>query len=220
MPGAVRVVWLSRACVVVAIALASGGCGGAETAGAESDASFDVAPQDGALDASFDVADVRDDAGDSSPDASNADVEPIDAPTCTGDLSNIGAADFHISFTLSTNQAGNVVLAEQRATCGHGVFWDIHMISGAIAVETDDRIRYTVLNATGTVNDGLPHAIVVARVSGTLSVTIDNAASGDAACTSVFGSLAGLEVGTSPCVGIGGFAPLIGLITDMCVTSP
>src|SRR5258706_9335725 len=133
-----------------AIAIAIAGCGGTQGASA-ADASLDAD-----VDANDGSADVSSDSG------------AHDAPKCTGDLSNVGNGDFHVSFMLTTNQAGIVALASQRGICMHGRFWDVHLVNGAISPETDDGVRYTSFNSTRTVNDGKPHAIVVARVAGTL----------------------------------------------------
>ncbi len=59
-------------------------------------------------------------------DSSAAEAGGEGGAACLGDLSNIGAADFHISFTLTTD-AGAMPVVNQRATCNFGMFWDVRM---------------------------------------------------------------------------------------------
>lgn len=148
-----------------------------------------------------------------------------DAGLCVRDLSNIGTADFHIAFTLTTTAAPPqfMVLLDQRATCGVGGYWDIYMAgAGYIQIQTDDGLNGQGLDAVATdgppgVNDGSPHRIVAARTEGQLWVQVDTgAASAPVADPDNFGVLPPLAVGTSPCE-----LPFVdGTIADICITSP
>jgi hypothetical protein len=144
-------------------------------------------------------------------------------PVCTNELSNIGAGDFHVSLSLMTTQSGVVAIANQRNVCLHGDMWDLHLVSGTLAVETDDGTNYTDLQSSVVVNDGKLHTIVLSRVSGMLSLTVDGAPAGASPSASVLGSLAQLRVGQSVCDGIGptvAFSGSKGTITDLCVIAP
>ncbi len=136
---------------------------------------------------------------------------------CDNDLSNIGTADFRIQFTVTTSQTTNAALLSQRAVCTNGMFWDIRILNHQIFAETDDGTgNYTGLYSNKVVNDGLPHFVVVKRVSGVLSIDIDCQADTSGASPAVLGSLAAFEQST-PCVSEA-TEPLDGTLTDVCVT--
>lgn len=197
---------------------------GSGTDAATSDAS------DGGTDAS-DAADAHDanDASDAhdATDATDASADAADAadagPSCTdggtGDLSNVGSGDFVIQFTITTSATVLSAVLNQRAVCNHGVFWDIRLnANGTLGIETDDGSRYTAFSSSASVNDGSPHAVVVRRIAGTLSVTVDGAPSGSQGSTSSWGSLAALKNGTDVCVGFDTTVALSGSVTNVCVT--
>src|SRR5579859_2503597 len=102
---------------------------------------------------------------------------------CLESFSNIGTADFRISFTITTTQGGAAALVNQRRTCVHGVFWDLRMYDGIIQVEVDDIANYTSLRTDGApvVNDGRPHAVLVWRASAALFGSVDGVVSGPSA---------------------------------------
>ncbi len=135
-------------------------------------------------------------------------------------LSNIGANDFRVSFTISTAQAGLVAVVEQRATCSHGMFWGVRMRAGYIAAETDDGVRYSEVTSTAKVNDGAPHHVVVERSSGTLGVTVDGVLSSSAPSATILGQLSPLTTGTDPCVGVYSITALVGSLTNLRITGP
>jgi hypothetical protein len=177
------------------------------------DASGDVAAGDDAADA------TSNDARDAAPDVSGPDAS--DAAICTNDLSNIGAADFRIAFTITTRATALSALLNQRPVCNHGDFWDVRLSpDGTLAVETDDGTHYTPLFSTLSVNDGNPHNVMVSRVSGTLSIVIDGSGAGSAASTSSFGSLAALRSGTDVCDGLDPTVVLVGMVSNVCISSP
>ena len=85
----------------------------------------------------------------------------------------------------------------------------------------DDIAHYIALPSTGPkINDGAPHAIVVVRASGTLTVYIDGGASGSGVSGASLGPLPALKLGTDICVGAVGDSTvaLVGQITDVCVS--
>jgi hypothetical protein len=180
----------------------------------------DAGPRsEAALDVSSDVSDTSTtDAGDGS-------------PRCINDLSNIGAADFRISFTITTALQGNyIAVVNQRAICGPGMFWDIRINNGFLRIETDDNINpLVVFNSTNRVNDGIAHQVGITRASGTVSVAIDGTPSGSHVGTaSAFAKLAPLVVADDPCEGDGGCPSncsdgtlrLVGSVVNLCVESP
>jgi hypothetical protein len=147
--------------------------------------------------------------------------------TCLTDLSGVGTADFHIAFTLTTT-AGSIDMAllNQRTGCDETTtWWDVSYIpststTGGLAVATDDGTHYVIAEqATGAVvDDGKPHHIVVARVGGQLGFSVDGlTAAGPIPNAYSFGAMPPLRVGTDDCAG---FAPTIGSITDVCITTP
>jgi hypothetical protein len=146
------------------------------------------------------------------------------APSCVADLSNVSTGSFHIAFTLKTTQAGSVALLNQRAACGATPYWDIRLSNGNVLVETDDGItdggtRDFVTTLGAAVNDGLPHAILVERVQGTLTVFVDGAKAGSTMSLSNFGSLPPLEAGKDPCDNVDGTVALVGSVTNICLTA-
>jgi hypothetical protein len=203
---------------------AIGGSGGAAM-----DAAPGLVPMTGARDASTEDAGPVPvvGAGDAAPDAA-ACVNGIK------DLSNIGTGNFQISFRVATTQIGWVALVNQRSTCYFGVFWDIRMCgaggacpNGALSVETDDKTSagpaYQSVHSTVTINDGNPHDVVVARVSGVLTIQIDGALSGMGASSASLGAMPALRIGTDVC-GAGSSPPTAAFagttLSDPCITSP
>ncbi len=177
-------------------------------------------------------------------DAKVDDAKPDDAPAaethdgstaCINDLSNIKTADFHVSFRLTTSQAGWVALANQRSVCKLGAFWEIRVcspghddcpVAGGLMVETggsNASSQYNSLYSTTALADGQPHEITVARVAGALKITIDGRASGSGESKASFGALPPLLVGTDACIGYTGdptVALAAGSLSNLCITSP
>jgi hypothetical protein len=159
---------------------------------------------------------------DSSPvDATPGDARP-DGPACVRDLSNVGAGDFHIAFTLTTSQSGTqsapLPIVSQRNNCGDAVFWGIRMYNGRVNAELDGSnagAGYVGLLSNASVSNGRPHDIVVQRVAKTLTIIIDGAASGSVSCSTALGQLPPLLEGTDQCL-----SPLVGTIANLCITSP
>jgi hypothetical protein len=201
--------------------------------GVASDSSASGGPSDegGSFSASDDAA--PDSTAGAEPDSSKADG-PFDsmesgasdvvqdAQKCTGTLSNIGIADFRISFTLTTIQSGLVALVNQRGACGFGVFWDLRMSGGFIFVELDDT-SYTSFTTVGArVNDGLPHEVMVSRSAETVVASIDGVASASSSAPESFGNLTPVTSGKDPCIGYpnDSTVALVGTMSNLCVTSP
>jgi hypothetical protein len=207
------------------------GCGRVETVvGAETP---DLTGSDGvapAMDASADDASPED-AGDSGPDFSACDMP--DGSSCLGTLANIGQGDFRISLMVTTAQVSHSALVNQRASCGHGRFWDIRIDKGKAGLETDDgtlvAAHYAVLwSLYDHITDGRPHCLAVRRVSGVLAMSVDGFASGMAQSLSTFTQLPAVVTGLDPCDGDGGCPlacrdgtnPFVGTVSNLCVTSP
>jgi hypothetical protein len=144
-----------------------------------------------------------------------------DGPACADDLSNIGTGDFHISFTVSSRQGGTAPIANQRAKCGYGMFWDVRLLNGNLHVETDDSVdgggNYCDLVTTGaTVNDGNPHAVVIQRVAGTVTVFVDGTTVGSHASMSSLLQLPPMVTGTDPC---NLTTPFAGTLSNLCMSN-
>ncbi len=189
-----------------------GSVGDRDDAGSGADAGPDAAGGDAEADAGTDVGSDGAAAGDGGGDASDA------GAACSGDLSNVGTGDFHVLFSLTTTLTSSAAIANQRTTCGHGVFWDVRVAAGGgIRAETDDGTNYSNLTSTGaTVNDGKSHAVVVKRASGTLSIEIDGVLSGSSPSTSALTKLAPLETTSDPCVGTSGTVAFQGTLSAVC----
>lgn len=182
---------------------------GGDATGGSGGASMDAAPD---LTPTTAPVDARDTSSESAPvaggDASGGATDAArDAAACvngTRDLSNVGTGNFRISFRVETTQTGWVALLNQRSTCYFGVFWDIRQAAdGTLDVETDGgtSANYQVVRSTARINDGNPHDIEVARVSGVLTIKIDGTPSGMGASSAFLGALAPLKVGTNVCNG-------------------
>jgi hypothetical protein len=183
------------------------------------DATMDSTVADGSLDA------------DSTPIPESGGVSPPDGSMCTGDLSNISTGDFHVSFTVNTRQTGvEVALVNQRSICMGSTFWDIRMSNGNIRSETDNLVagHYTNFFSVGqVVNDGIPHTVLLSRVSGLMNIYIDGVwrgggDDGGGRSTSSFGALTPVRKGFDVCTGSDGtidFDPLNATISDLCVAA-
>jgi hypothetical protein len=176
--------------------------------------------------AASDAAQGASDVAEAASDALEAASAASEAAPCRGDLSNIGTADFHVSFSLVTTQNGLAAIVNQRAVCAFSDFWDIRLATnGTLDVETVDATQGA--NGTGLkkvgpkINDGVPHKVVVQRASGTLTVYVDGIASASAISRTSFGQLAAVRIGTDVCTfAIDQTMPLMGTVSDLCVASP
>ena len=106
------------------------------------------------------------------------DAPSVDAPTdasdsCANDLSNV-RGDFHIDFDV-LGTAGGGPLIEQRSDCNqYSVHWLVAETASAnLITQFYDGSGGPQLQSVATINDGAWHHVVVARVAGTLSITID-----------------------------------------------
>jgi hypothetical protein len=141
--------------------------------------------------------------------------------SCTGDLSNIGTGDFHISCTVTSTQTPIVALANQRSTCFYSDMWDLRMEAGVPVIELDDDAglpHYTRLWSVGhPIDDGHPHALLVERVSGILSINVDGIRTASTAAPASLGSLPPLIVGNDICVGVDGTVLLTSALANLCI---
>jgi hypothetical protein len=169
-----------------------------------------------------------DDASDSnSMDASVACALPGDGSACVDTLSNIGAGDFHIRLVVTTTETGLIALVDQRAICTLGMFWDLRAYPDHLVFETDDGLQghYTHFDVTNThVNDGQPHCLVAQRVGRSVTVFVDGVPSGPVPSLAVLGQLPPLMKGRDPCEGTDsghdGTKPFVGVIANLCITTP
>jgi hypothetical protein len=164
-----------------------------------------------------------------------------DGHSCIGSLSNIGTADFQISFTVVTTESGPIAIVNERGHCGYGMFWDVRIVGGQIRVETDDEMRasdptahpLTELFGTKRVDDGQPHRVMIWRKSQTITIFVDGVTAGSASSTSSFGHLSPPVSETDPCDGQGcsqvplfgsvcrdNTMPFAGTLSDLCLESP
>jgi hypothetical protein len=144
-------------------------------------------------------------------------VTRSDGSTCKDDLSNIGTADFDISFTVASEQTGVVALVNQRVSCNDTDFWDVQMNGGFITVEVSAQGDETSFPGSVRMNDGRPHDVLVRRVSERLAIYVDGFESGPNSAPIAVGPLAALSTGTDPCMGAQSF---VGTITNLCIASP
>ncbi|HSY22784.1 MAG TPA: laminin G domain-containing protein [Polyangiaceae bacterium] len=109
------------------------------------------------------------------------------------DLSNIGTGDFEIGFQFQTDQSsGAYGMIGQRNMCTYGDFWDVRLINGHVAVETDDatlQTHYTMLQSNTMVADGNWHTILIQRSSGSLSISVDGTVDAVGTSSASFGAL-------------------------------
>ena len=173
------------------------------------------------------VIGIQDLVGDAAADAADAgeagmmDNGPPDVAVCSGDLSNIGRADFHISFSVTTTQTGLVALANQRSACVPYELWDARLEDGLVLFELADNTNYTPLSSTGTlINDGSPHLVVVQRLSGTVHIIVDGALEFLGVAAESLGVLPPVLVGSDVCDSNDGTAALMGQLTGLCVQGP
>jgi hypothetical protein len=154
--------------------------------------------------------------------AVDAGVGSADAAACLGDLSNIGAADFHVSLSVTTSQTGLVALVNQRSQCNPSVFCDIRVDAGFVLVEADDVASYGAIQSPGPrVDDGRLHSVLFQRKSHVLSVYVDDAGGmSTTPSTASFGQLPPVAVGTDVCIPQDGTVKLAGNVTNLCVASP
>jgi hypothetical protein len=175
------------------------------------------------------------------PDASLLEASAEDAPSvlpdgsasCPNgvvDLSNVGAGDFTVSFSVATMQTGYVALVSQRSACTGGTFWDIRLcvpdaqkrctVAGSVLVETSSPGEYSFLDSKVAVNDGKVHDVTVARASGVMTLRIDGNLSGSASSKAAFSSLPALQTSTGACVGHDATVALTGTLSSVCITTP
>ena len=145
--------------------------------------------------------------------------------SCTNDLSNIGTGDFSIAFTINTASTSPSGVIEQRAICMHSFFWGVRTGAGGghLGFEYDDNnAHYRSFTSTGTINDGVDHAVLACRVSGTDYLYIDGVLDTTGPNTVDYSTtLSPLTTGTSPCIAFGdGTVALVGTVDDVCVGVP
>jgi hypothetical protein len=152
----------------------------------------------------------------------DAGVDSADADGCRGDLSNIGAADFHVSLSVTSTQTGLVAVANQRSQCSPSVFWDIRIDGGFVLVEADDVASYGAIQSPGPrVDDGRPHDVLFQRKSHVLSVYVDDAGGMPTTpSTASFGQLPPVAVKMDVCIPQDGTVALTGTVANLCIASP
>lgn len=150
---------------------------------------------------------------------------PADLRSCVTTLDGVGTGDFTIEFTVASSAAiaSAMAVIGQRATCDHSVMWDVRIVStNQLFIEFDNSdAPYTAFLTTRTVNDGAPHAVVIARRGGAVSVTIDgfvDTTAVSAAQSFPAGSLAALSLGSDVCQGQDGTVALSGSVNNVCLS--
>ena len=140
---------------------------------------------------------------------------------CLSSLEGIGLADFTIAFSIQTAANATSTVIGQRGLCAHDKMWDVRIIGGPLQMEFDDLVNYTEVVTKARVNDNNVHAVVVKRVAGTLTVTIDGVLDSTAPAAESFAALTPLFVAAGdPCEKKDGTLPLVGAVTDVCLGSP
>ena len=147
-----------------------------------------------------------------------------DAARCINDLSDIGRADFQISFSMMGTQTELTALVNQRRICYFGAFWDIRVENGALIIETDGNSQANWMSFTTKgplVDDGREHSVLVQRRAGTVTAYIDGMASGTSTSRASFGALPPTAIGTDPCDNsVDHTVAFTGKVTNLCITSP
>lgn len=138
------------------------------------------------------------------------------SPSCVNDLSNVGTADFEVSFTLQTTSGSKSALVHQRAPCGAATYYDIYLDgAGKVGFEIASGGSMAGSPSLTTVTDGMPHLIKCTRVGVSTGITVDNGVpNSQLGSTYSFGPLPALQIaGGHPCTG---FSPLVGTVTNVC----
>jgi hypothetical protein len=132
--------------------------------------------------------------------------------SCPNDLSNIHDGDFHIDFEVLGAESGGPLL-EQRSVCDpYSVDWLIaEQDKHNIIVQVSDG-NYASLESVATINDGIWHHVVVARISGTMSITMDGQLDNSIPNATSLTTLALLQIGKSACA-----PPFAGQIKNVCI---
>lgn len=162
------------------------------------------------------------------PDLAMPDLRVVDLATvpdmlmCVGDLSNIGANDLTIAFTVQLAQApGRVALLAQRSVCNAQDFWDVRTNGQRLEITFQNlNGPVTDFNTTKALADNKPHAIVISRKSQVITVTVDGVFDSMAAAAQSFAALPAFVIGNDPCVGVDGTVALsnqIGSISNVCI---
>jgi hypothetical protein len=195
-------------------------CGGSTHSSAADGGSPDVSSGDGSAPGQDAPADVPTDVG-----VDRGDGQVEGGPVCMTDLSDVGAGDFSIHFSLATNETGmTLALLNQRLGCDQmSLFWDVTLsATGAVIAATDDGIagHYVTVQAGTSLNDGKKHAVDVIRQGGKLWIASDGTVispmTPDAYTFTTFSSLA---IGTSACMGVTP-AAAYAVIGNVCLTEP
>jgi hypothetical protein len=167
-----------------------------------------------------DIAGDRSSTDDVADSSSSDSQNGPDATFCSGDLSNVHAGDFLISFTMQTNQTDNFIgLANQRTVCvGVAPFWDAMLVNQHVRLElseSTDSGRYASLVSSGApLNDDNPHVVVITRTNGVVTIVIDNRLAGSQTMDQTLGSLPALRIGNGVCPGV---VTIRTTITNACV---
>lgn len=155
------------------------------------------------------------------PDASSADANAT--RTCLSTLSNTGTADFSISFKINTRAVVPSTVLFQRTTCdARNDLWDVQVTSGGVLrvalIEAGG--QYTDLVTTKSVSDGLTHDVTVRRVSRELQVTTDGVDSLSLPAPQNLRTLSPLGTAKgNPCEVVG-LKPLMGTVSEVCLSVP
>jgi hypothetical protein len=155
-------------------------------------------------------------------DCTSANCQGHTCSACIDSLANVALGDFRVRFTLTTRAAALSTVIYQRSICNTSNFWQVLLEpSGVLEGSTDDLAGHlSRVNSGGvTVNDGNPHTIVFGRISQVMYLEVDGAKAGSAPSTASLGMLAPLgEQKGHPCENVDGTAPLVGTVTNVCLS--
>ncbi len=217
-----RAAWLLLFCPLVLAAACNsvlGNHAGRLASAGDAGEDADDAPDAAAADGSATV-----DATNADADGATGDADGGDGSPCTDTLAGQKLADFSVAFTITTSTQDKSAVLNQRAICGRGSFWDVRIgthIAGAPAIEIDDGANYTVEWSLTAVNDGLPHRILITRTSGHVAFFIDGVMTmhdAGAESNANLTVLAPLRIGTDVCEAVDNTKPLVGAVSDVCLT--
>jgi hypothetical protein len=140
------------------------------------------------------------------------------SPSCINDLSNVGTANFEISFDLQVTATTKSALVHQRAPCTAATYWDIYINDVNRAVfEIQAGGSMATSPSLVTVANGAQHKIVCNRIGAAISISVDGASPNtQSGSTYNLTALPPIEIATAhPCAG---FSPLsTGTVTNVCI---
>jgi hypothetical protein len=149
-------------------------------------------------------------------------VDPPPVGPCTNDLSYVGTGDFEVKFTITTSsQQPSAAVLSQRGICDHSYFWAVRFAYGGrvwLELDEPEGRNYLFCLSAIAVNDGVPHRVVMRRISGVVSIVVDcREPDFCSSATDLSGALAPLGgPSADPCIWEPGYMPIEGTVTHVC----